>query len=387
MSRTTSSLQAEYRERFGGNDKPLLVRSPGRVNIIGEHTDYNEGFVLPAAIDKSTYVALAKRSDDRIQLYASAFQQQHETDLHELQRSEKRWPDYVLGIVDQLRRNGHSLGGFHLLLDGDIPPGAGLSSSAALECATVFALNEVFNLGMSRMEMAFLAQKSEHEFVGVKCGIMDMFASLFGKKDHVILLDCRDQHYDYLPLDLGAYKLLLLNTNVKHNLSSSEYNTRRLQCEQGVDCVRQHKPGIQSLRDVTRDMLDEWVLPEDRLIYQRCRYVVEENARLQEAHHDLRKGDLTALGRKMFATHEGLSRLYEVSCPELDFLVEYVKNNPAVLGARMMGGGFGGCAINIVHESAIEQLVAQIKPAYELASNLSLDYYVASIEDGTQLMS
>ncbi|GAB2806475.1 galactokinase [Ferruginibacter profundus] len=372
---------------FNITDEPVIVRSPGRINIIGEHTDYNDGFVLPAAIDKSAYVAIAKRNDTLISLYAEGFKEHHEVDINKIEKSAKHWPNYILGTVDQLQKTGAALQGFNLLIDADIPIGAGLSSSAAVECATAFALNELFALQLTKAEMAHIAQKAEHEFAGVNCGVMDMFTSLFGKKDHVINLDCRSLLYEYVPLDLHGYKILLLNTNVKHQLSSSEYNTRRKQCEQGVSWVQQYVPQVKALRDVTVDMLDKYVLPKDKLIYRRCKYVVDENNRLLQACNDLKKGDITALGKKMFETHEGLSHQYEVSCKELDFLVDYVKNNTAVIGARMMGGGFGGCTINLVKETEIEKLVAAIQPAYQAATGLELTHYVVAIENGTELVT
>jgi galactokinase len=386
MSFNRLAILEKSRSFFNGAPEPLIVRSPGRVNIIGEHTDYNEGFVLPAAIDKAVYVAAAKRNDDLIVLYAAEFDDNYETSLSSLQKTDKSWPNYILGIADQLQKEELPLSGFSLYIDGNIPIGAGMSSSAALECATLFALNELFGFNLTRAQMATMAQKAEHEFAGVKCGIMDMFASLFGKKDHVISLDCRDLSYKYVPLKLDGYKLLLLNTNVKHNLASSEYNTRRQQCEQGVQWIKAHQPEVQSLRDVSLSMLDKYVLPKDSLVYSRCKYVVEENSRLLSACEDLQNSDVAALGKKMFATHTGLSTDYAVSCKELDLLVEYVQNNPAVLGARMMGGGFGGCTINIVKEEVIDKLVNTLAPVYKQATGLDLSYYVTSPEEGTSLL-
>jgi galactokinase len=362
------------------------VRSPGRVNLIGEHTDYNDGFVLPAAIDKAAYVAIAKRTDHKVVMYATAFNQDFETSLNEIKTTTLGWPNYILGVIDQIQKTGVEFGGCNLLIDGDIPIGAGLSSSAALECATLFAFNELFGLHLTKIQMAFMAQKAEHDFAGVHCGLMDMFASLFGKKDHVIKLDCRSLEYEYVPLDIKGYKILLLNTNVKHVLSSSEYNTRRIQCEQGITWIQQQEPTVNSLRDATIEMLEKYVLPKDLLIYNRCKYVVEENSRLISACADLKNGDIEALGKQMFATHEGLKSLYEVSCPELDFLVDQVKGHPAVLGARMMGGGFGGCTINIVKEEAIESLVAMLEPLYEKHTQKQLSHYIASIEEGTSIL-
>ena len=377
-------IEAAFQKKFGTTC--LIVRSPGRVNLIGEHTDYNNGFVLPAAIDKAAYVAIAKRTDNKVVMYATAFNQDFEISLKEIKTTTLGWPNYILGVIDQIQKTGVELGGCNLLIDGDIPIGAGLSSSAALECATLFAFNELFGLQFTRIQMAFMAQKGEHDFAGVHCGLMDMFASLFGKKDHVIKLDCRSLEYEYVPLDIKGYKILLLNTNVKHALSSSEYNTRRIQCEQGITWIQQQEPTVNSLRDATIEMLEKYVLPKDILIYNRCKYVVEENIRLISACADLENGNIEALGKKMFATHEGLKSLYEVSCPELDFLVDQVKGHPAVLGARMMGGGFGGCTINIVKEGAIESLVTMLEPLYEKHTQKQLSHYIASIEAGTSML-
>lgn len=365
--------------------EPLLVRSPGRINIIGEHTDYNEGFVLPAAIDKAAYVAVAKRYDTEIHLYSRSFSESYYCKLTEL-FPRRTWTDYVLGVVDQLLRNGYNITGFNLVLDGDIIIGAGLSSSAAVECSVIYALNSLFELGLSKIEMVKMAQAAEHSFAGVKCGIMDQFASMFGKKGYAIQLDCRSLEYSYVPLHMQGIKVLLLNSNVSHSLASSEYNTRRAQCEQGVGWIKAHVPHVASLRDATPEMLIQYVLPKDQLIYKRCKYVVEENLRLQSACNDLKNDDIYSLGKKMFLTHEALSKEYEVSCKEIDWLVDYVKNSREVLGARMMGGGFGGCSINLVKEHAIDALVEKISIEYRNATGLTLDPYVVQIENGTEQM-
>ena len=376
-----TSVREKFQQRFG--ETPQVFRSPGRVNIIGEHTDYNNGFVLPAAIDKAVYVGISKRSDDQIFLYSEEFNEEHNTDLVTVMPTDKQWPNYILGVVDQLKKRGYEIHGFNLNIDGDVPVGAGLSSSAAVECSVVFALNEIFELGIEKEELAEIGQKAEHTFAKVMCGIMDQFASVFGKEDHVIKLDCQTLDYEYVPLKLEGYKLLLLNTNVKHSLASSEYNTRRAECAEGVELINSGGENVTSLREVTIDMLDRHVKPQNETVYRRCKYVVEENQRLLTACEALQNGDLETLGQKMYGSHDGLSKEYEVSCKELDFLVEAVRDNPAVLGARMMGGGFGGCTINIVKEEEIDTLVQQLTTQYKEAMGLELTSYVAQIENGS----
>ncbi len=379
-----NGIQEKFLNLF--NEKPLIVRSPGRVNIIGEHTDYNDGFVLPAAINKAIYLAITARTDEQVHLYSSEFNASFQTTLSQMRPAKEVWPNYILGVADQLVKRGYVIRGFNLVIDGDIPIGSGLSSSAAVECATAFALNALFDLNITKLDLALIAQKAEHEFAGVLCGIMDQFASVFGKKDQVIRLDCRSLEYEYVPLKLEGHQLLLLNTNVKHSLASSEYNTRRNQCERGVALVKKHHPEVESLRDVTMDMLLRYVKDSDELIYRRCKYIIEENQRLLEGCEDLINGRIDYLGQKMFQSHEGLRREYEVSCPELDFLVDTVKNHPGVLGARMMGGGFGGCTINIVKENAVDQLVRELSRAYNEKMQKELTPIPAVIEEGTQVL-
>jgi galactokinase len=376
----------KFKRLFSHSD-PLIVRSPGRVNLIGEHTDYNNGFVLPAAINKAIYMAVAQRSDDEIHITALDLDQSYLGHTSRILPSPLHWPDFILGVIQQLQSLGHTIGGFNCVFGGDIPLGAGMSSSAALECATAFSLNELFGLKLDPLTMVKLSQKAENQFVGVQCGIMDQFASMFGKKNHVIRLDCQSLDYEYVPFNTDGIRIVLLDTNVKHSLASSEYNTRRQQCEAGVKLIRAHHPEVKSLRDVSLDMLQKYVAPVEALINQRCEYVVEENARLLASAKDLQKGDIAAFGRKMFASHEGLSRKYEVSCPELDFLVGQVKDHPGVIGARMMGGGFGGCTINLVKVEAIDELVEQVAPLYQKAMNLELKVYIGQIENGTEIVN
>ncbi|MCU0395168.1 MAG: galactokinase [Chitinophagaceae bacterium] len=386
MTNPAEKVRSIFGERF--QQEPLLVRSPGRINIIGEHTDYNEGFVLPAAIDKAAYLAVSLRDDDEIHLVAADLQEQYTTSLRELAPCDSiNWPNYILGAAAQFRSSGLPLRGFNAVLSSDVPIGAGLSSSAAVECATVFALNHLLGTGLNRLTMVKMAQMAEHEFAGVKCGIMDQFASMMGKKDQLIKIDCRSLDYEYIPLKLDGYKVLLLNTNVKHSLAGSEYNLRRQECEAAVQLIRQHHPEVTSLRFATEAMLDAYVQPVNPMADQRSRYVVQEIMRLLDACDALKHGDVHKLGRLMFETHEGLSKMYSVSCKELDWLVNQVRRHEAVLGARMMGGGFGGCTINLVREEAIDDLVSTLAPAYEAAMDLPLTYYVASIDNGTEIIS
>jgi galactokinase len=367
---------------------PEMYFSPGRINIIGEHTDYNGGFVLPAAIDKGIYVAISSITEPIIKIHSLAFEESVTVKLAEFpDKGKSHWSDYVLGPVHQILEKGLSLGGFEICFDGDIPVGSGLSSSAAVECAIIFALNDTFNLQLSKIEMVKMAQAAEHAFVGVKCGIMDMYASMFSQKDRVIKLDCRAETHEYKPLNLGDYSILLINSMVKHNLASSAYNERRQQCEQGLAWIASHKPSVQTLRDVQIEDLQNYVKSKDSLIYQRCKYVIEENDRLQRACLALEKGDLVAVGKEMTATHWGLSKDYEVSCEELDFLVKLLENDSAVLGSRLMGGGFGGCTINLVKSSSIENIKSKVSLAYFSEIGIESEFYVLSPQDGTRRLN
>jgi len=376
-------VQQAFQEQF--NRPPtIIVRSPGRINLIGEHTDYNHGFVLPAAIDKAIYVGVSASGNDAINLYSIDNQQSFSTTVQERQHSPMLWPDYIIGVADEMKKAGHDIKGFNAVVTGDVPVGAGLSSSAALECAVAFALNELFDLQLDKITMVKLSQKAENNFVGLQCGIMDQFASIMGKKGAVIKLDCDSLEYEYFPLNIEGYKVVLFDSQVKHSLASSEYNTRRKECAAGVAIIQQKYPQVNSLRDATKEMIHELIT--DELIKKRCLFVVEENGRLLQGCEDLAQGNLTAFGEKMFATHEGLSRQYEVSCRELDFLADLVKDHPAVAGARMMGGGFGGCTINLVKEDAIDTLVPDVEKAYKEKFGIQLKYYIASVENGTAIV-
>jgi galactokinase len=365
----------------------LTVKAPGRINLIGEHTDYNEGFVMPAAIQKAATVYIEKREDSTIHLFAEDLKESYTLNLDTVTKSSKDWANYIIGVIAQFQKVVTIPAGFTLRLKSDVPIGAGLSSSAAIECAVAFAINELFSLGLDRMQLTKMAQKAEHEYAGVLCGIMDQFASMFGKKDQVILLDCKTMHYQYYPLKLSNYDIVLLDTQIKHALASSEYNTRRAECEQGISLIQQRYPSTKSLREVSMDMLNECVDSSQMTkVYNRCKYVIEEIERTQAAAKDLQEGQLAAFGQKMFATHDGLSLLYEVSCPELDFLVKEVKDNPNVIGARMMGGGFGGCTINLIKKEATASVVQKLVASYHKTFQKNLLSYEVNIDDGASIL-
>ena len=382
---TKESMEVSFKNYFN-EDATLVVKSPGRINIIGEHTDYNNGFVLPAAIDKYIYVALNIRQDQLLNLYSKDYNQSYQTDLSIADPNAPEWAKYIIGVAQLINKKTNTIKGFNLYLEGDVPLGAGLSSSAALSCATAFALNELFDGRLSRIQLAEIGQQTEHQYIGLKCGIMDQFASVLGKDNHAIKLDCRDLSYEYVPLDWTEYEILLLNTNVKHNLASTAYNDRRNACEQGVNLIREQFPEVQSLRDVTLQQLDDIVKPNNMEVYVKCRFIIQENERLQKAVNALREHNIPNLGELLFDAHWALSKEYEVSCPELDFLVSSAEKLEAVVGARMMGGGFGGCTINLVKKGQSEEVVNAISPIYKETFNLELTPIKAKISNGTSIV-
>lgn len=377
-------LTRSFRQAF--NTEPTLICSPGRVNLIGEHTDYNEGFVLPAAIDKAIYLAVSQRTDNELHFIAHDLDKTYQGSLTNLM-STHTWADYLLGVVAQFRLAGHDIKGINCVFGGTIPMGSGLSSSAALENGVGFALNELFQLGIDRIDMVKLSQRAENEFVGAKVGIMDMFASMMGKADHVIKLDCRSLDYTYAPLHMDGISVVLCDSRVKHSLVTSEYNTRRAQCESGVRFLQTFYPEIKSLRDVTMPMLDQHLRDAEPLIYRRCAYVVQENQRLLDGVTALEANDIATFGQLMYGSHEGLSHWYEVSCPELDILVDIARQQPGVLGARMMGGGFGGCTINLVQEEVLDDFRKLITKQYKARTGKDTYLHVCKIQDGTNVIS
>ncbi len=379
-------VSREYVQLY--NRKPWVFRAPGRINLIGEHTDYNQGFVLPASIDKAAYLAIGPSHDHLCRVTSLDFHETVEFNPEQLYKREtSSWVNYILGVLDQFLRDGLTISPFNAVLAADVPIGGGLSSSAALEAVVAFAINDMNQYRYERNELAKLTQLAENECIGVRCGIMDMFTSLFGHARHAICLDCRDLTYRTVPLELGAYQLVLFDTGVKHALANTEFNTRRAECEQGVGILQNFYPAVHSLRDVTQAMLTESREKLGQLVFQRCQYVVRENARVLLACDHLERGELAAFGRLMYDSHAGLQHDYAVSCAELDFLVDQCRNYPDVLGARMMGGGFGGNTLNLIDRHAVNSIFGTLAPAYEAKFGRSLKIMPVNVAEGASCLS
>jgi len=362
--------------------------APGRINLIGEHTDYNNGFVLPAAIkQKITFNITPNGHKSNCQITATDLGETISFDLQNLSPIPGSWSNYVVGLCDEIIKTRGVITGFNASFSGDIPIGAGLSSSAALLCSAAIALDKCFNLGKSKEEWMFLTQKAEHHFVGTQCGLMDMFASLHGKKNHLMHFDCQHISFEYVPFDLKNYDLILLNTQVSHHLASSEYNTRRKECEEVVHVIRENKKDIFTLRDISFDLLHEFKSKLRDKVCKRALYVIEENARVLKAIEYLREGKIELLGELLYETHYGLKNEYEVSCQELDFLVSFTENIPEVAGARMMGGGFGGCTLNLIEKKASSIFLKQIKDAYKMEYGIDLPHYFVEPSEGAMLIA
>ncbi|MBN1117516.1 MAG: galactokinase [Bacteroidales bacterium] len=382
-------MDKEIRDKFIElfNHEPLLVCAPGRINIIGEHTDYNMGFVLPAAIDKHIVFGVAANNSYKHRFFAYDLKDSSEINIDTIEKTDKQWVNYLLGVIAQIQKENKIVKGVDCVVGGNIPLGAGLSSSAALETGFAFALNEIFGFNFSKEQLVKMSQIAEHEYAGVKCGIMDQFASVFGKKDHVIRLDCRSLEYKHFPLKLDDYDIFLCDTRVKHTLASSEYNTRREECETGVAILKKHKPEVESLRDVDMELLQEHKGDFNPTVYKRCKFVVEEIGRLTEACDELEKGNVKRVGELMYQTHAGLRDDYEVSCKELDILVDIAERSGVVIGSRVMGGGFGGCTINIVHKSDESKFIDLATAEYKGKTGIDLFIYKVSIQDGTHIIN
>ncbi|HKS08293.1 MAG TPA: galactokinase [Pyrinomonadaceae bacterium] len=366
------------------NNSPRTFRAPGRVNLIGEHTDYNDGFVMPAAIDFSVFVRVWPREDRKLHIRSENFNDEIEFDLDEPNPVPwSHWSDYAVGVAVMLERAGHRLHGAYLHIRGEVPVGSGLSSSAAVEVATACALTANSDLSIDKRELALLCQKAENEFVGARVGIMDQFTSLFGQAQRALLLDCRSLEFKLLPLP-DTVKLVICNTMVKHALASSAYNERRAQCEAGVHHLAQFLPEITALRDVTTEQLEQFGRDLPEVVYRRCRHVIAENARVLAAAEALEQHDLYTFGELMGASHRSLRDDYEVSSSELDLMVALANRVEGVYGARMTGGGFGGCTVNLVDAGNVEQFKQSVPRDYERITGLKPEIYVSEPSDGAE---
>jgi galactokinase len=380
LDQAPHAIEDKFARLFGAS--PRIYQAPGRVNLIGEHTDYNDGFVMPAAVGFSTWAAAAPRRDRQLFVQSENFHEQAEFSLDQLpDRPSHHWSDYVIGVAEMLEESGFRLPGANLLLEGNVPQGAGLSSSASLEVAVCFALLGLLDVKMEPANIARLCQRAENEFVGARCGIMDQFISVHGKRDHALRLDCRSLEYALLPLPRDA-RLVISNTMVRHSVAHSEYNQRRAECEAGVKAIAKHLPSVKTLRDIK---YPEFLAVSDELpevILRRCRHVISENERVLQAGRALESGDLEQFGALMRKSHESLRDDFQVSCPELDLMVELGSQIPGVYGARMTGGGFGGCTVNLVREDSVEAFVPKVAAAYEKATGQKPEIYVCLAADG-----
>ena len=382
-----NAVKQTFKTHFG--DAPsIIVRAPGRINLIGEHTDYNGGYVMPAAINNALYFAVSVRKDTECRFIAHDISEFFNIDLNNIEKSQThQWANYLMGVLVEINHiKPHLLRGINVVFGGDLPSGGGVSSSAAMGNGIGFAVNELFNLHLSRIDLLKISQRSENNFVGMKCGIMDMFASMMGKENAVIHLDCNSLKYQYIPFNTLDYQLVLCNTTVKHTLLDSEYNTRRAECEEAVAILQKQTPSVKMLSDVKMSLLNKHKTALRAVVFKRCHYVISEISRVKKACQALKCNDFKALGALMFQTHEGLQHDYQVSCKELDFLVDKARHINGVLGARMMGGGFGGCTINLVKTDKVAAFIEEMKKAYQSAYNIALPCHVVTPKNGVEIM-
>lgn len=371
-----------FQKKYGG-DNPDVYTSPGRINLIGEHTDYNGSFVFPGAIDKGMTAAIRFNGTDKVKAYAIDLGESTEFGLKEEDLPKEGWAKYIFGVCREIIKRGGNVKGFDTVFTGDVPLGAGMSSSAALESTFAFALNDLLNLGIDKFELARIGQSTEHNYVGVKCGIMDQFASIFGKKGHLIRLDTKSMEYAYFPFDPKGYKLVLLDTVVKHELASSAYNKRRESCEHAAHIIAKRHSEVVFLRDASLEMLDEVKSEISEEDYMRAKYVIEETQRVRDVSDALERGDYETVGQKMYETHHGMSKLYEVSCEELDFLNDVAREH-GVTGSRVMGGGFGGCTINLVKDELYDSFIQDAKAQFCAKYGHDPKVYDVVISDGAR---
>ncbi|KAF2328380.1 MAG: galactokinase [Flavobacterium nitrogenifigens] len=373
-------------EKSFGSSPQKTVLSPGRINIIGEHIDYNDGYVLPAAIDKVICFAFAKNNTKTSKVIAIDLNEEFEIDLtHEIKLSDVVWTNYIRGVIKQLQDNGFSFDGFNCVFSSNIPVGSGLSSSAALECGMIFGIKSLFDLKIEKKDISLLGQKAEH-WVGINCGIMDQFSSVHGLENKVIQLDCNTLDFEYHNADFKDYSLILFDSNVKHSLFTSEYNTRRIECEEGLSIIKNHFPEVKTFRNATEEQVLSLKDKMTEKVFSRVHFVVKEINRVIKACEALDQGNIELLGELLFETHYGLSQEYEVSCEELDMLVDTAKEDDAIIGSRLMGGGFGGCTINLVKKGHENEVKRKFSKLYLDTFGIELKFYDVKISNGTTLL-
>ncbi len=380
----TEQIRNKFKTLYG--ESGTLYTSPGRINLIGEHTDYNGAFVFPGAVDKAMVAEIRLNGTDRIRAYALDLNESSEFGLNEEEAPKESWARYVFGVAREIQKRGHKIGGFDTVFSGDVPLGAGMSSSAALESTFAYALDELFNLGIDKFELAKIGQMTEHNYVGVKCGIMDQFASVFGKEGHLMRLDCKSLEYEYFPFNPIGYRLLLVDSVVKHELASSAYNKRRESCERAVEAIAKRHPEVEFLRDAPMAWLDEVKDEISQEDYKRAEYVIGEVQRVLDVSEALERGDYETVGQRMYETHYGMSKLYEVSCEELDFLNDLAKEL-GVTGSRVMGGGFGGCTINLLKNELYDSFKKEVSERYFAKYGREPKFYDVVISDGARRLS
>ena len=377
------ALEQRFVQLFG--QTPRIYQAPGRVNLIGEHTDYNDGFVMPAAIGFYTRAAVAPRPDRKLAIHSENYSEQVEFDLDHLPATGAgHWSDYVVGVVKMLVRSGKNLGGVNLLVDGNVPLSAGLSSSASIEVAVGYALLDLAESStIARTQLALLCQRAENEFVGARCGIMDQFVASHGKRGQALLLDCRSLDLEYRQLPSPEVAVLAIcNTMVKHSIAKGEYNQRRAECEAGVRALSKYLPQVRALRDVTPEDLERYGHELPEVVVRRCRHVIGENARVLKAAAALERGDLPAFGNLMLDSHRSLRDDFAVSCSELDLMVELAEGVEGVYGTRMTGGGFGGCTIALVQTGCVEVFQRTVREGYERSTGRTPEIYICAAADG-----
>lgn len=381
-----SKVTKEFFISFGAD--PIIVRAPGRINLIGEHTDYNLGYVLPAAVGQAIYFAIADSGhEDKCSLISLDFKARYDFKISEMAPlPPNSWQNYILGVVAEIQKSGRKVRGFNMVFSGEIPRGSGMSSSAGLECGTCFALNELFGLNIPKVEMVKMAQKAEHNYAKVMCGIMDQFASMMGAQDQALLLDCKTLEYSHFPVKLINHSLVLCNSNVHHSLADSQYNVRRNQCEAGVEILNASFDAVKSLRDATMEQLEAVKGNMPEVVYRRCKYVIQENDRVMTFAKAMSEGRVADAGAVLKVAQEAMKTEYEITCPEIDFMADFANARPEVLGARMMGGGFGGCTINLIEKGKEKAFIAELDAAYKAKFDKNITPVEVVIADGVGLV-